>query len=227
MSTIASMRRKVSSGLLLWQVVREPSWPVLRAMTMSSASAPRTSPTTSRSGRRRSAARTNDRTVTSPTPSTDGGRASSRTTCGVARRSSAASSMVTTRSPGGTCPSSALRNVVFPEEVAPLTTRLARCADQRDEQRDDRRRGEGREGHAAGGEAADGEAGSVDGDGRDRPRGRGSRRPAGHRRSGCCGRPGGRAAPRSARSATPRHPRRGRRRARAGPAAPPRPRDRR
>ena len=126
MSTIASMRCKVSSGLLLWQVVREPSWPVLRAMTMSRASAPRTSPTTSRSGRRRSAARTNDRTVTSPTPSTDGGRASSRTTCGVARRSSAASSMVTTRSPGGTCPSSALRNVVFPEEVAPLTTRLAR-----------------------------------------------------------------------------------------------------
>ena len=68
MSTIASMRWRVSSGPLLWQVVSEPSWPVLSAMTMSSASAPRTSPTTSRSGRSRSAARTSVRTVTSPMP---------------------------------------------------------------------------------------------------------------------------------------------------------------
>ena len=159
------MRRKVSSGPLLWQVVREPSWPVLRAMTMSSASAPRTSPTTSRSGRMRSAARTNERTVTSPTPSTDGGRDSSRTTCGVgeaqlgrvldgddalARRDAARECVEQRRLARG--------GGAADDEVGAL-------ADQRDEERDDRSRGEGREGHAAGGEAADGEAGSVDGEG--------------------------------------------------------------
>ena len=73
----------------------------------------RRAPTTARSPRRRL------RRTAAETPA--GRRA------GVARRSSAASSMVTTRSPGGTCPRSALRNVVFPEEVAPLTTRLARA----------------------------------------------------------------------------------------------------
>ena len=41
------------------------------------------------------------RTLTPPAPSALAGRASSRTTCGCARRSSAVSSMVTMRSPGG------------------------------------------------------------------------------------------------------------------------------
>ena len=86
---------------------------------MSSASPPRTSPTTSRSGRMRSAARTSARTVTPPAPSAFGGRASSRTTCGCASRSSAVSSMVTTRSACGIDCDSALSSVVLPALVAP------------------------------------------------------------------------------------------------------------
>ena len=65
---------------------------------MSSASPPRTSPTTRRSGRIRSAARTSSRTATAPAPSAFAGRASSRTTCGCGSRSSAVSSIVTMRS---------------------------------------------------------------------------------------------------------------------------------
>ena len=53
-----------SAGPLAWIVDIEPSCPVFRACNMSSASAPRTSPTTTRSGRIRSAARTRSRTVT-------------------------------------------------------------------------------------------------------------------------------------------------------------------
>ena len=67
---------------------------------MSNASPPRTSPTTSRSGRIRSAARTSSRTLTAPAPSALAGRASSRTTCGWPSRSSAVSSIVTMRSAG-------------------------------------------------------------------------------------------------------------------------------
>ena len=44
----------------------EPSWPVFIAWSMSSASAPRTSPTMMRSGRMRSELRTRSRMVTSP-----------------------------------------------------------------------------------------------------------------------------------------------------------------
>ena len=135
---------------------------------MSSASAPRTSPTTSRSGRSRSAARTSERTVTSPTPSTDGGRASSRTTCG---RGQAELGRVL----DGDDPLA--RRDVPGEGVE--ERRLARRGGAADdhvgarprtsaaEQLDDRRRGEGRERHARRREAADGEARAVDGDGRD------------------------------------------------------------
>ena len=66
---------------------------------MSNASPPRTSPTTRRSGRIRSAARTSSRTLTAPAPSALAVRASSRTTCGWPSRSSAVSSIVTMRSP--------------------------------------------------------------------------------------------------------------------------------
>ena len=94
---------------------------------MSSASGPRTSPTTIRSGRIRSALRTSRRIVTSPRPSRFGGRASSRTTCGWRSRSSAASSIVTTRSPAPMNADSALSVVVLPEPVPPQTRRLARA----------------------------------------------------------------------------------------------------
>ena len=75
-----------------------PSWPVLSAGQEIESLGPRTSPITIRSGRIRSAFRKRSRIVTSPLPSTLGGRLSSRTTCGWRRRSSAASSIVTTRS---------------------------------------------------------------------------------------------------------------------------------
>ena len=61
--TIVSMRLSASRGELAWTVVSEPSWPVFMAWSMSSASAPRTSPTMMRSGRMRSALRTRSRWV--------------------------------------------------------------------------------------------------------------------------------------------------------------------
>ena len=98
---------------------------------MSSASGPRTSPTTIRSGRMRSALRTSVRIVTSPRPSRPGGRASSRTTWRWRSRSSAASSIVTMRSSPGIAPESAFSVVVLPDPVPPLTSRAALAATHR------------------------------------------------------------------------------------------------
>ena len=72
--TMFSMRPSASRGVLAWTVVSEPSWPVFIACSMSSASPPRTSPTTMRSGRMRRLLRTRSRCVTSPRPSMLGGR---------------------------------------------------------------------------------------------------------------------------------------------------------
>ncbi len=118
-SASVSILRRASTGEFACTVVSEPSWPVFRAWSMSSASPPRTSPTTMRSGRMRSALRTSCRIVTSPRPSRFAGRDSSRTTCGWRSRSSAASSIVTTRSPAGIVPDSAPSVVVFPDPGAP------------------------------------------------------------------------------------------------------------
>ena len=67
------MRRTASAGPLAWHVERHPPCPVFIAWSMSSASAPLTSPTTMRSGRIRSAARTRSRTPIAASPSGDGG----------------------------------------------------------------------------------------------------------------------------------------------------------
>ena len=75
MSTIVSSRASASRGELACSVDSEPSWPVFIAWSMSSASPPRTSPTTMRSGRMRSALRTRSRARTSPLPSMFGGPA--------------------------------------------------------------------------------------------------------------------------------------------------------
>ena len=99
-SASVSIRRSASSARLACTVDSAPSWPVFSATSRSSASAPRTSPITIRSGRIRSALRSRSRIVTSPDPRSPAGRLSSRTTCGWRRRSSAASSIVITRSPG-------------------------------------------------------------------------------------------------------------------------------
>jgi hypothetical protein len=61
----ASRRAGTSAGELACRVPAPPSWPVLRAASSSQTSAPRTSPTTNRSGRMRRAWRTSSRTVTS------------------------------------------------------------------------------------------------------------------------------------------------------------------
>ncbi len=124
-STIVSMRLMASRGLLAWTVVIEPSWPVFMAWSMSSASAPRTSPTMMRSGRIRRAFLTRSRMATVPVPSADGGRLSRFTTWGCCSWSSAESSIVMTRSPSGMKAESTLRLVVLPVPVPPETRMLS------------------------------------------------------------------------------------------------------
>ena len=125
MSTIVSMRARVSRGLLAWTVQMEPSWPVFIAWSMSRAAASRTSPTTMRSGRMRREFFTRSRIVTSPRPSMFGGRDSSRITCSWWSWSSAASSIVTIRSSSGMKLESTLSVVVLPAPVPPETRMLA------------------------------------------------------------------------------------------------------
>ena len=90
------------------------------AWSMSSASSPRTSPTTMRSGRIRRELMTSCRWRMAPLPSTLGGRVSSRATCSWCSCSSAASSMVTMRSRSEMKPESTLSSVVLPAPVPPL-----------------------------------------------------------------------------------------------------------
>ena len=118
-STMVSMRASASRGELAWTVDSEPSWPVFIAWSMSSASAPRTSPTMIRSGRMRSALRTRSRIATSPSPSMFFGRDSSRRTWRWSSCSSAASSIVTMRSCRGSPADSAFSSVVLPVPVPP------------------------------------------------------------------------------------------------------------
>ena len=121
-----SSRAIASRGPLAWMVIIEPGWPVFMACRASTASPPRTSPTMIRSGRIRSAFFSRSRIFTSPLPSAEGARVSSRTTCGCRRLNSAASSRVTMRS----CPSisadRALSMVVLPAPVPPETTTFRR-----------------------------------------------------------------------------------------------------
>src|SRR5216683_822390 len=95
--TIVSRRDRASRAYLEWMVYMLPSWPVFMACSMSSASEPRTSPTRIRSGRIRRLFRSSCLMVSSPLPSTFGGRCSSEMTWGWSIWSSAASSIVITR----------------------------------------------------------------------------------------------------------------------------------
>ena len=122
--TMVSRRASASRGVLAWSVDSEPSWPVFMACSMSSASPPRTSPTTMRSGRIRSEFRTSSRMGIWPLPSTLGGRASSRMTCRWRSCSSTASSMVTMRSSVGMYDDTTLSSVVLPVPVPPLIRML-------------------------------------------------------------------------------------------------------
>ena len=89
------------------------------ACSMSSASSPRTSPTTMRSGRIRRLLTSSSRWRTAPLPSRLAGRVSRRTTCGCFSCSSAASSMVTMRSLALMNAESAFSSVVLPAPVPP------------------------------------------------------------------------------------------------------------
>lgn len=126
-SVTASSRARASRGVLACSVVNEPSWPVFMAVSMSKASAPRHSPTTMRSGRMRKALRTRSRMSTRPRPSALAGRASSATRCAWSSRSSAASSIVTMRSPSGIALDRMFSKVVLPEPVPPETSRFLRA----------------------------------------------------------------------------------------------------
>ena len=162
-----SSRVSASRGRLAWMVPSEPSWPVFIACSMSIASAPRISPRMMRSGRMRSAFLTRSRMVISPLPSRLGGRVSSRTTCGCCSCSSAASSMVTMRSPLSIICDIALSSVVLPEPVPPEMRMLSRDARGDLEHRRHRRRDVALPRHdverdALLGEFADRDRGAVD-----------------------------------------------------------------
>ena len=118
----------MSRGVLAWPVDIDPSWPVFIAWSMSSASAPRHSPTMIRSGRMRSELRTSSRIGTAPLPSMLAGRDSSVTTCSWRSCSSAASSTVTMRSSFGMNDERTLSIVVLPEPVPPETKTLRRAS---------------------------------------------------------------------------------------------------
>ena len=118
----------MSRGLLAWPVESDPSWPVVIAWSMSSASPERHSPTMIRSGRMCIALRSRLRIVISPSPSRLGGRDSSVITCSWRSWSSAASSIVTMRSSLGMKPDSTLSVVVLPEPVPPETNRFSRAS---------------------------------------------------------------------------------------------------
>jgi hypothetical protein len=104
-----------------------PSWPVFIAWSMSRVSGPRHSPMMIRSGRIRSAFFSRSRQVTSPLPSMFLGRVSIGTTCGCWSCSSAASSIVATRSSGGMNAERAFKSVVLPLPVPPEITTLSRA----------------------------------------------------------------------------------------------------
>ena len=98
---MVSRRRSASRGVLACTVVMEPSCPVFMAVSMSMTSAPRTSPTMTRSGLILKQFLTKSRWLTSPLPSMLAGSSSSRHTCSCCNCSSAESSMVMIRSVAG------------------------------------------------------------------------------------------------------------------------------
>ena len=127
MPNMCSSRVSASRGELAWMVVIEPSCPVFIACSMSSTSAPRTSPMMMRSGRMRRLLRNKSRWEISPLPSILGGRVSKRTTCGCCNCNSAASSMVMMRSSTGMLADMTLSKVVLPLPVPPETSTFNRA----------------------------------------------------------------------------------------------------
>ena len=108
--------------------VHIPGSPELSAISRSRLSSCRTSPTTIRDGRIRSASLTSRRSLISPVPSRLGWRHCMPTTSGNGTFSSKTSSQVTTRSPDGIAAVRQLSSVVLPAWVPPAT-RMLRPAD--------------------------------------------------------------------------------------------------
>ena len=99
----------------------DPACPVFSACSRSSASPPRISPITSRSGRNRSAEKIRSRIVISPFPCASALRVSNGTTCDCCNCSSLASSSTRTRSSGAMNELSTFSTDVLPELVPPDT----------------------------------------------------------------------------------------------------------
>ena len=124
--TSVSMRVRVAHTSSAWTVNITPSWPVLAAVRMAAISGPRASPSQIRSGFMRSACRTRSAIVTASTPSACS-RVTNWTQFGTGTCSSGVSSMVITRSSSSSTLPQALRKVVLPEAVPPLTTMFSRA----------------------------------------------------------------------------------------------------
>ena len=123
------MRRSVSVGVLACVVASEPPWPVFIACIRWKASPPRTSPTTMRSGRRRSAECSRSPMSTRALAELVGGAAISKATrWDWLSWSSAESSMVRMRSSSGMSDETMLSSVVLPEPVPPDTSMLSLVA---------------------------------------------------------------------------------------------------
>ena len=119
-------RTRAPSASLAWIVERLPPCPVLSACSRSLASAPRTSPRITRSGRWRSECRTRSWMVTPPASP----RASKRRQLGAVICSSSVSSMTSRRSSAGMRPARACSRVVLPAPVPPATSTLRRRSRQ-------------------------------------------------------------------------------------------------
>ena len=108
--------------------VHMPGSPEFSAISRSRHSSCRTSPTTIREGRIRSASLTRRRSGISPVPSRLGWRVCIATTSGSGTRSSKTSSQVTTRSRAGIAAHRQLSSVVLPAWVPPETRTLSPAA---------------------------------------------------------------------------------------------------
>ena len=124
----ASNRAGTSSGPLACSVLIPPSCPVLSAASSSRTSAPRTSPTTSRSGRIRSACRTRSTRVTAPTPSTLAPDPAAGPRAGARGRARARPRRRRSARSAGHSAIRAASTVVFPAPVPPVTTSETRAA---------------------------------------------------------------------------------------------------
>lgn len=128
MSTMVSIRDSISRQEFACPVDSDPSCPLFNACSMSSASAPRISPTIIRSGLIRKLVRIKSRMVIAPFPSTFAFRVSMVTTfSSVFSRSSAASSIVIIRSSFGIKLDNTFKSVVLPDAVPPQIKTLYRC----------------------------------------------------------------------------------------------------